>query len=291
MTKTETIINHILELPALPSIVARLLEIIDQPETSAHRLAKLVSSDPALTAKILRVANSSYYSFNKKIHTVQLAISLIGYDTISNLVLSISFFGHFASQNFNDNFIMSKYWEHCLIVSIIAKKFAQMFAPDLTSDIFTIGILHDIGKLIIRQYLNDEYQQIEKLQQEEKCSSIVAEEKILKLNHSQVGAILCKNRKMPQEIITAIASHHNPQNSRHSAIIYLSDYFANILGFSFPKVVPDFDLSQEKLTNIIKIINHSKESTDLITDKNYYLKIMENEIEEAGEFISLLYSI
>ncbi|MEA1973718.1 MAG: HDOD domain-containing protein, partial [Candidatus Cloacimonadota bacterium] len=90
-TKIKRITDSILELPPLPSIVSRIIESVDDPTTSATSLSKLIATDQALTAKILKIANSPFYAFRNNISSVKLAISLMGFDAISNLVLSISF--------------------------------------------------------------------------------------------------------------------------------------------------------------------------------------------------------
>jgi len=196
----ETITKHIIDLPALPSVVSKLIGLVDDPKVSSHDIAKLISSDQAITAKLLRLSNSSYYTFQKEIKTVPFAVSLMGFDTVVNLALSLSVVGRFTTSAVDDNFELMEFWEHSLSVAVVAKRIAEDIMPDAAAEVFTMGILHDIGKLIIHEYLHKEYLEIEKLIIEKDYLSLEAETKILEINHSIVGEFLCKQWKLPVDI-------------------------------------------------------------------------------------------
>ncbi|MCH8285272.1 HDOD domain-containing protein, partial [candidate division KSB1 bacterium] len=113
------IAQNVLSLPALPTIIAQMIELIDNPRTSASQLTKLISTDQVLTAKILKLANSAYYGFPRRIGTINLAIVVLGFDTIKDLGLSASIIDRFKRRSGNSSFDMSLFWEHSIGCGVI----------------------------------------------------------------------------------------------------------------------------------------------------------------------------
>ncbi|MDD3050763.1 MAG: HDOD domain-containing protein [Candidatus Cloacimonetes bacterium] len=288
--------SHIINLPALPSVAAKLFTLIDNSQTSAEQIAKLISSDQAITAKILRVANSSYYAFTKEIKSVRLAVALLGLDTVLNICLSVSLYRNMSSIDSNDAFDMMAFWEHSLSVAIIAKMLAEKFRINNPEDFFTIAILHDIGKLIIHEYFANEYQQIYKIITLKKCTSKEAEERVLKTNHAKIGGWLCQNWNFPERISYCVETHHNIEPAgdtsfkKAAAIIHLADFLANITGKNYPFVEHDISELDNQINSILPV--KTKEIMDEnILDIDYYSEISQQELKKADEFLSLLKNI
>jgi len=292
ISKIKRITDSILDLPALPSIVSKIIELIDDPNTSADSLSKLIATDQAITAKILKIANSPFYAFPNEISSVKLAISLLGFDAVSNLVLSISFFHHFADKFADDEFNMSKFWEHNLLVALVAKSITD---DDIKyREIFTMGILHDIGKLIIRQYLNNYYLEIHKHIVNYHIDSHIAEKHILGVSHAEIGSWLCEKWDFPQDIIDSLKFHHNcfDENSTIFAkLIAFSDELVNEAGYSYPEksVLHKKSFDYKQLTEIDLLRKTTDKSTGIQSiDLDYYFELTNREIENAEEIISLL---
>ncbi len=289
MVDIQEITRHIISLPALPTIVAKLLEMIDNPKTSAAKLAKLISSDPALTARILKLANSSYYAFTNQIKTVQLAISLLGFNTITNLAIGLSLSKRFNTEYRDDDFDRMRFWEHCLAVAIVGKRFSEDFKVGVPSEIFTIGILHDIGKLIIHEYLHPRYLEIEKRNRDRGENSRFAELEVIGVDHTQIGSWLCQSWKLPVDIENAVGFHHEPEKqlTDETAIIHFANGIVNCIGYCSPAVRHSRDEISPVAVDYLKI---AKVKDDTI-DWEFYFGLAKEEIEQASDFISILNAV
>ena len=283
--------KHIISLPALPSIVARLLTLIDDPKSSARGISKLISSDQAITAKLLRVANSSYYAFRNEINSVKLAVALLGLDTVLNIVLSVSLNRNLNSFNYDDDFDMIMFWEHSLSVGIVGKMLATQFSIENKEEIFTIGILHDIGKLIIHEYLHDFYLEIEEVLNKKEISLLEVEKRVMQTDHSEIASVLCKSWNLPARITKSVERHHriNPQEEDSSqikcdCIINFSNYLVNRKGKDYPKIDQKFHKFDKRILNFLALKKNDKENIDI----NYYLDKATDELEKARDFINLL---
>ncbi|MEA1972838.1 MAG: HDOD domain-containing protein, partial [Candidatus Cloacimonadota bacterium] len=187
-------------------------------------------------------------------------------------------------------FNMSKFWEHNLLVAIVAKKITENQAG--YNDIFTIAILHDIGKLIIRQYLHIEFLKIFDYFENNSINFIEAEKKVLEANHAQIGSWLCKKWNFPEEIVLGVNYHHNAfdENSNdYAKLIFLADSLVNNAGYSYPKN-KNYELNIKKLHKLVEFsfLKKVTKNKELFLDLEYYENLTENMIEESEEFISML---
>lgn len=152
--------QRILGLPPLPTLVAKLIEMVDDPRTNASNLARLISTDQVLTARVLRLANSAFYGFSRRIATVNLAIVVLGFETIKDLCVSVALQEWFTSKDDAPLFDMSRFWEHSIGCGIAGRMIARILNYRHTGDIFVAGLLHDIGKLVMKRYLKEEFRQV-----------------------------------------------------------------------------------------------------------------------------------
>ena len=146
-------------LPTLPVIAMQLFSLIEE-EASMKKIAKVISSDPSLTTKVLKISNSAFYGVRKKIDTLERALVILGINEINNIVHGISFFKLFPQKNILNRFDMVKFWEHSLMVAHTARILARKLDIRTHGEEYTSGLIHDIGKLIISQYFQKEFKQI-----------------------------------------------------------------------------------------------------------------------------------
>ncbi|PID28765.1 MAG: hypothetical protein CSB55_03180 [Candidatus Cloacimonadota bacterium] len=291
LEKIQKITQYIQTLPVLPAVMSKLLDLFHDPDTSASDIEKLVSSEPALSAKILKLANSSFYGCPNEIVSVKHAVSMLGFNNIMNLALSISIVKKFKAEFSSARFDLFKFWEHSLQCGITAKKIALETNLNDSNELFTIGILHDIGKLIIYEYVNAEYEKIEKLRKRERLSSVVAEKKILGTDHAEIGYWLCKNWNLPEQIGLSILYHHDCLNAEKfkkiSFILHFSDYLVNKYLTPFPDdnfaELSDPDKARDELNLKYCIVSGGKK----IIDWDYYNELMVEELENSKEFLQL----
>ena len=273
-------IKFIKDLPTLPFIIKNIQELLKNPKTSASDIGTLISKDQVLTAKLLRIANSALYCFPKEITTITQAITIMGFRAIKNLILSTSVFNLFKPRS-SSAFDLQRFWEHSIACAVGGKVIAETVGYEDVEELFVAGLLHDIGKIVQDEFLEEEFQQVLKLSESEKLLIYVAEKQLWNVTHSQTGAILGERWGLPVKLIDSITYHHDPVKSEHfslhASIIHLSDILARSLGLGSggDPWVPTVNNSAWKLLSL------QESSLEPITEK---IRI------EYGVAISLLQS-
>lgn len=233
--KIKRITESIIGLPTLPTVVAKMITLVDNPRTSASSLARLIASDQALTARVLKLANSAYYGFSREISTVNMAIVVLGFNTVKDMGLSLSVFDAFKSGKQNESFDLNRFWEHSIACGIASRMLARTYLPRYTGEAFVAGLLHDIGKVILNQYFQPEFMQIISLQNEG-MSLEEAENTIIHTHHAQIGSWLAEKWNLPRIISRALLYHHEPWAAEKEAVfhalVYLADYLCHLCGFN-----------------------------------------------------------
>lgn len=150
MQDIKNIINEIQNLPTLPQVVGRISSAIDDPKTSAQYLASIIISDAPLSTKVLKLVNSAYYGFQRKITTITQATVLLGFNSIKNVILTTSVFDFFNHSNtYSHQFNAVKFWEHSLGTAIACKVLSKRLFFGKPEEAYLAGLLHDIGKMVI----------------------------------------------------------------------------------------------------------------------------------------------
>ena len=207
----ERFVNSVDELPTLPGIAIKIMEAIQVEEPDIEEIGSIISTDPPLSAKVLKVANSSFYSLPTRITTINHAIKLLGIFAVKNLALSFSLIDSFGSQGSSAR-ISSDFWRNAFIGSISAKLLAQKIQSNFSEDAFFLGLLQDIGTLIINYCLPKQYDLVKAEMEKSDLKPYEAENQILGYNHMQVGEHLIKTWGLPDTFSIPIRYHHHPEN-------------------------------------------------------------------------------
>ncbi len=222
--------DNLKDLPTLPAVVMELLNNLDQEDTDISVLAKKVTQDLALTAKTLRYANSPFYSTLIKVTTIQQAISLMGMETVKQMVLSAALSGCFPENNCK-GFDHKAFWRHSNAVAYVSKLIARRmnFNEDVA---FTSGLLHDIGLLALVTLFPKEFEEVLAYRQTGLATQFEAERRILGIDHAAVGEALAIEWNFSDVMRNAIAGHHNPDQPGLGflpSIIHVADGIAHML--------------------------------------------------------------
>jgi putative nucleotidyltransferase with HDIG domain len=266
--KIEKILNKIDAVPTLPIIATQLTNALQSKNSSSKEVAEIVKNDQALTVKVLKLVNSPFYGFSQKITTIQRAITLLGFDMISSLSLSISIFDVVHKNDNSKGFKPEEFWKHSLGVAITSQIIAESISFAESESVFVAGLLHDIGKVIEVYFMTEEFNEIvELLKKGEKY--IDAEKKVLGVDHTYIGGVVANTWNLPQELINPIKHHHqyNKSLSIHAdcltitAIVHLADILVKTQMFGFsgdntiPELIKDYwlvlNIQKEKLEKII----------------------------------------
>jgi putative nucleotidyltransferase with HDIG domain len=226
--------QSLLNLPTLPTLAAKLLDLVDNPNTNASNLAKFVAQDQVITARLLKLSNSAYYGHGREITSVHQAVVMLGFDMVREISLSVSVINAFRSAKGLEGFDISGFWDHSSAVGLAARTIAKGWNPQMASEAFTAGLLHDIGKVILIQYLPEEFAEALATAQREGRNLYEAERDLFDTDHGEIGSWLALRWKLPKNLCDAMAFHHDlgkaPAESQNLvAIIQLADLLSRTL--------------------------------------------------------------
>ncbi len=240
-------INYILHersvnLSTLPTIYIKLNEVVSNPHSTIEDVASIISSDQAISAKILQIANSSIYSRHSKIESIIEAVFYLGFREVSNIVFAMSIMSVFKKKEILSYFNPVEFWKHSIAVGVIARQLAASKSVRNLENYFLGGVIHDIGKLFLLEYAEEEFSKALKYSAERKCVLETAEAEVLGINHIEVGSILARTWNLPESIYNAINCHgySNGKPDDYSAAIHIANIVAKIwfLGNGGDKVIP-----------------------------------------------------
>ena len=248
-------VQNIIQLPALPTIAVEVASLIDNPNTSVSKLTRVISADQVLTAKVLKIANSPFYGFQRRISTLDFAIMVLGFDSLKEILISVSLISAFKKKQ--DKYFNSKeFWEHSLATGIAARTLARQLGYRISGESFVAGLIHDIGILVTHQYFHEDYIQIVDAVTEGNSTFQDMEQRVLYATHGDIGAWLAERWNLPDQLIEAIRFHHKPElaerNPQLTSLIHFVDYLCHKLGIgslSYEKV-DSFDPEALKILNI-----------------------------------------
>jgi putative nucleotidyltransferase with HDIG domain len=214
-------------LPTLPNVINKLNTLSDNDKSSVQEMARIVSSDQVLSARILRLANSPSYGFYR-VSTISNAMILLGVNVVKSLALSSSIFAIMEKDSVG-------LWEHSLGVGVAANLMARKLGLSECEEIATAGLLHDIGKVIITIKCSEAEKEIRKLVLERQIYSTEAEREIIDTDHAEVGGWLSKGWFLPDKLSEPIAFHHDVAKSKNhlikTAVVHVADVLIKASGF------------------------------------------------------------
>lgn len=283
MSTTQTIdFSQLRDVPVLPVVVTRAIQVINDPDSSAKELTNLIIHDQVLAAKILKVANSAFYGLPSKINNLNRAITLIGFDEVKRMITPILLLNTFKDFKNNEYFSSRDFWLHSLAVAdaceILVKKINQ---PQNTGEARVVGLLHDVGRLILVGVLQRHFEKVMK-----KVSMGVevrkAEEGILGIDHARIGAKITESWNLPESVVKTIEYHHDPENAGEyqnlAEIVCMADYLANELNIKSLVIGETHDVSDCIRDRFIQEEN----------DLDIMLTKLETEVEKSKTLIDII---
>ncbi len=232
--RLKQVISSIRNLPTPPIVFEQIQKVLNDPATSVGDVADILSEDPAMSVKVLKLTNSAFYGLSREIESVKQAVMIIGLEAVKNLVLSASVLSMFKAKNefkeYHENF-----WRHSLATALSARVIARdfqdgkVFNPDPA---FSSGLIHDIGKMVFCCFLQKEHKEImDYMEKNPDTNEAAAEIAVLGFNHAQLGRQLAVTWKLPERMADTVGYHHNPNlenaSDNFAYLINLANYVAH----------------------------------------------------------------
>jgi len=280
--KPEDLVKGVVKLISLPEIYIRVSQILEDENHSAKQLGEIISHDPALTARILRIVNSAYYSLAAKIELVSRAVSVIGEDDLRNLVLATSAVDTFKRIP-NQLVDIDLFWRHSVHTGIVSRLLSKHCNILHGERLFVAGMLHDIGKLILYFKEPELSQQVLLAAAESDGQLFRSEQKIIGFTHGDVGAALIDAWQLSDTLKEVVGYHHTPLKAKNyrmeASIVHIANCVVNALG-------PDIDVDEHLLDDFPGFEPKTLEITGL--NLNILPEVMEQAWEQAAEVLDII---
>jgi putative nucleotidyltransferase with HDIG domain len=273
----DSLLEEVVTLPSMPTSVARITELLDQPGCAMSEVAKVISSDPSIALKTLRLVNSAYYGLNHNIASVEHAVVLLGAKVIKNLTLTATVFD--AMQGRADQFL--RHSVGCgVAMRTLARHVPRAQEAGSPDEAFVFGLLHDIGKVILEEYLPGKYEETASAAHTRTEPWYRVEQEIVGVDHAELGGQLARHWKLDAQVAEAIAGHHELERCAEeyrvfAASLCLADYISSLSGlpcqqdmhFLIPEAVWEYTgLTSKTLPPVLQAWFHSYHETQELID-------------------------
>lgn len=234
----DDILAEIVTLPSLPGTITRVREMLDDPDCSLHQVGEVISTDPGIALKTLRLVNSAQYGTRNPVSSVEQAVALLGAKVVRNLVLSAAIFDQLRGGT--DQFL-----RHSIACGLAMEMLAGA-SPGVALDpdeAFVYGVLHDIGVVVFQEFMPDRHLAATTLAERKGIPLFQAEREVIGVDHAALGARLARHWRLPQELVDAVAGHHDLErasapNRELAALLGLADFIVNVSGITSGLCVP-----------------------------------------------------
>jgi putative nucleotidyltransferase with HDIG domain len=241
------------DLPTMPHVASLVVEKLSSPDTSPNEIHQIISKDQALAARVLRIANSPFYGYSRSITRLTDAIALMGFNNIRSLVLTSVFNDFLKRSGLTEKLL----WEHSLVCASISQRIAKSTRFAKTEEAFLVGLMHDIGKVILNLRLPEKMSRIvQEVYNTQEATFSELEEEVFGFTHSEVGRAIARKWNFAKEIEEAIGNHHHPERTTAmpalTYIAHLANAFCHKLEIG-PVKDPNLDLMALRSTKVLKL--------------------------------------
>jgi HD-like signal output (HDOD) protein len=248
-------VNSISHIATLPEITVKIIELVENPRSTAQDLNKLISNDPALVARILKVVNSAFYGLPGQIGSINRAIVLLGLNAVKNIVIAASLTKLFRGGRISTQFSAKDLWAHSVAVGVFSKMIVGRLHNALPDEAFLAGLIHDIGILVELQAFREPLVEVAERAGRENVRYIDLETQVMGVDHQALGAGLTTKWKFPRSFQFVTGYHHNPMalapDCRWLAmVIHVADHICCREGLGYTLTCKDEAMDMGALTEL-----------------------------------------
>lgn len=234
MTHMDDILERVGKIQPLPDTVFKLINVVNDPDSTVNDILDSIRYDQAVTSQMLRMCNSAYFALSREVNSLNEAIRLLGTMKILQMVMAIHSNSLLAREQSGYGLDPGVLWRHSVGVAIASTMFAERLNIQNPNLCFTAGLLHDIGKVILNEYVSKEFVEIIRLVDEQKMAFTEAEQQVLGFSHDEIGARIAEKWQLPETIVNCIRHHHKPKSlttpDRFVDAVYLANCICLLLG-------------------------------------------------------------
>ncbi|MBW2486131.1 MAG: HDOD domain-containing protein [Deltaproteobacteria bacterium] len=227
------IASAIKSFPGMPGTAVKLLELIDDSAMRVSQIEGILRQDPGLTANVLRLANSAFFGIPSKVGSIRQAVILLGLKRLIQMVIAACVSAIMDKSVPGYDLPPGELWRHSIAASVAAEGLVKVLKVEAAEEIFTAALLHDVGKLVLGDFVKEEFKQIETAVSQG-ISFEMAEKIVLGTNHADVGARILTKWLLPPEIVNAVQFHHAPEDSERISsmldIVHVANFISMMIG-------------------------------------------------------------
>ncbi|MEM9690186.1 MAG: HDOD domain-containing protein [Pseudomonadota bacterium] len=275
----EEALSRLNSIATLPEVAQEVMRVADDPESTADDLKRLISSDAVLTARVLKVVNSSFYGLPGEVDSIHQAVVILGMNAVRSIAVASSFGKIFRNTQVNDTFDARDIWQNATVVACAGKLISSRARLD-DELCFLLGMLHDIGLVLEVQFARDEFiRVIERHKEQPDTPFVQIERELIGASHQEFGQALCRKWQFPEMIQRVVGAHHEPERldgeaRRYAMVLAISDVLASEIGAGFLIPAPeggvprayteDLGLSADDIGEILKELPEALELASVI---------------------------
>lgn len=265
------------DLPTLPAIAMEVNKMLEDYDVSIRDLSNKIEKDQSIASKILKLVNSAFFGLSTKVSNIPHAMTLLGFNTVRNAVVSVSIIKSFKDKNNPGDFSMKDFWRHSVGVAVTSRHLSHILKIGVPDDCFIGGLLHDMGKLVIAQHFPDLFVTALNASSDNNISFYQAEKQNNPTDHARVGGYLAKKWRLPLGLSDAIKYHHlmskNAQDVDLLSVVYSADLIYNNHQYG-TKIDSDLPVNMSNRSRVLCCIGTKEE----------WFPPVNKEIEEACKF-------
>jgi putative nucleotidyltransferase with HDIG domain len=232
--KLQQLVQTVRDLPALPEVVVRVMRLAEDPRSDAQSIARVIATDQAMAARVLKLANSAFYGLPRRVSTLSEAVVILGFRTIKNLAIAASTFELLNREIAGYWLQRGELWRHSLACAIGAQLIARRVRLPVSEEAFVAGLLHDIGKVAINLFVREQFDQIMERALQDRIPFVEAEQAVLGFNHAMAGGLIAEKWNLPPLLVSVIKYHHQPSSAPEKepmiSVVHLADLLSITMG-------------------------------------------------------------
>lgn len=289
MERAEILVGAVDDLPTIPLVATKILQLLDDPDVSTEEIADLMLTDQVMTARVMKLLNSPVYKPTQEITSLKRALVYLGLRHVRELALTTSVINAFDGTS--GALELNSFWEHSFGVGMVSKIIAQMVGYQDLEKAYIAGIIHDLGEVFLSNFMRDPFMEVLEYIKAHPVKLVDAEEKLLGTTHCEIGLCMARKWNFPEAYCDVIAYHHSPQEATVdpilSAIVNLSDLFCTVRGLNYGgREWISFNLSDEAAWTILK--NESPALAKMDVERFCYE--LDDAIPDVRELVSSIFT-